>query len=192
MSDNISERTLVLLKPDAVQRSLVGKIISRFEDLGLKLVAMKLIQADDVLAEKHYPLDEEWAKAAFEKTKASAEADGKTLEYSTPKELGEMIQSGLVNFLKESPVVAIVFEGPHAIELIRKTIGSTEPRKALPGTIRSDFASVESYAVANPKKRAVRNLIHASDSPENAEKEISTWFSEQEIFSYEKDLDKHF
>tara|TARA_Y100000310_G_scaffold311820_1_gene358495 strand:+ start:1206 stop:1775 length:570 start_codon:yes stop_codon:yes gene_type:complete len=186
------EQTLVLLKPDAVQRSLAGKIISRFEDAGLKIVAMKMLQADNKLAQKHYPVDEEWSKAAFEKTKTSYEKQGKKLEYKSHLELGKDIQSWLINLLQESPVIAMVIEGPHAIELIRKMTGATEPSQAAPGTIRSDFASVESYTVANVKKRAVRNLIHASDSPETAKKEIETWFNKDELHSYQKELDKHF
>ena len=86
----------------------------------------------------------------------------------------------------------MVLEGPHAIELVRKIIGATEPRQALPGTIRGDFISIESYPVANEKNRVVRNLIHASDSKETAEKEIKIWFKENELYDYRKELDKHF
>jgi nucleoside-diphosphate kinase len=186
------ERTLILIKPDGVQRGLIGKIISRFEETGLKIVGMKLIQADNVLAEKHYPLDDEWARGVYEKTLASYQKQGKEMQIKSHVELGKQIQSFLVNFLKESPVVALVLEGPFAIELVRKMVGSTEPRSALPGTIRGDFASIEAYALADKNKRAVRNLIHASDSIDNAKREISTWFSEQELFDYSKELDKHF
>jgi nucleoside-diphosphate kinase len=99
-------------------------------------------------------------------------------------DLGQTIQSWNMNFLREGPVVAIVLEGPHAVEIVRKMVGSTEPRQALPGTIRGDFASIESYPVADKKKMALRNLIHASDSVDNAKREISLWFKEEEVISH--------
>ena len=188
----MNERTLILIKPDAVIRNLIGKIISRFEDTGLKIVGMKMIQADDELAKKHYPLDEDWAKNVFEKTKKSYDSQGKELKYKTYIELGKELQSWLCNFLKENPVIAMILEGPHAVELVRKMAGATEPRQALPGTIRGDYSSIESYPLANDKKRVVRNLIHASDSKENAEKEISLWFTPEEIYKYTKEIEKHF
>jgi nucleoside-diphosphate kinase len=187
------ERTLVLIKPDGVQRSLIGKILTRFEDAGLKIVAMKMVWADKDFATKHYPLDEEWAKQLYKKSKEGYEKSGKKYtRFKDHKDLGDAIQSFLTTFITEGPVVAMVLEGPHSIELVRKMVGSTEPRSAQPGTIRGDFASVESYVVADEKQRAVRNLIHASDSAETAKAEISLWFDEKEIHSYPKDLDKHF
>lgn len=188
----VIERTLVLLKPDAIQRSLTGKIISRFEDSGLKIVALKMLWADEKQALNHYPLDEEWAKNVFEKTKKAYDKENKKLEYKNHLDLGKTIQSWLTTFLREGPIVALVIEGPHAIELVRKMVGSTEPRQAPPGTIRGDFASVESYTLADNKKRVLRNLIHASDTLENAKKEIKVWFNDNEIHSYKKELDKHF
>ena len=187
----VMEKTLVLLKPDTVQRGIMGKILTRFEDAGLKVIAMKMIQANAELAEKHYALDEEWAKNVFNKTKASYEKDGKELEYKDHMEMGKTIQGWNMDFLQEAPVIALVLEGPHAVELIRKMLGATEPRSAAPGTIRGDFATVESYALADQKKRVARNLVHASDSPENAQREIQTWFSTSELHSYNKELDKH-
>ena len=179
----MEERTLVLIKPDGVMRSISGKIISRFEDTGLKIIGMKMIWADDKLIKNHYHLDEEWAKNVFEKTKKTREALGDPFPYKDPIEYGKMIQSWSMNFLKEGPVIAIVLEGPHAIELVRKIVGPTEPRQALPGTIRGDFASIEPYAVANDKGRGVRNLIHASDSAGNGKREIDLWFSKNELHS---------
>lgn len=186
------DRTLILLKPDAVQRGIIGKIIDRFESTGLKVVGMKMVWADEDRAKSHYPLDEEWARNVFDKTKKVYDQEGKEMEYKDHMEFGETIQSWLRKFISEGPIVAMVLEGPHAIELGRKLLGATEPKSALPGTIRGDFASVESYQMADKKKRPVRNLVHASDSKENAEREISIWFSQQEIFSYKKELDKHF
>lgn len=186
-----TEKTLVLLKPDAIQRNLTGKIIARFEDSGLKIIGMKMLWADEKQALNHYPLDEEWAKNLFEKTKKAYEKDNKKMEYTDHIHLGKTIQSWLTQFLREGPIIALVIEGPHAIELVRKMVGSTEPRQALPGTIRGDFASIESYSLADTKKRVLRNLIHASDTLENAKKEIKVWFKDEEIHSYKKDLDKH-
>lgn len=180
----VIERTLVLIKPDGVQRCISGRILSRFEDAGLKVVAMKMIWADEKIAKEHYPLDEEWAKKLFEKTSAAYSKESKQMPYKDYKEMGKSIQEKLIDFIKEGPVIAMVLEAPHAIELVRKMIGSTEPRSASPGTIRADFASLESYAYSDARGRACRNLIHASDSPDNAKREISLWFSPKEIHSY--------
>ena len=188
----VIENTLVLMKPDAVQRNVVGKILSRFEDAGLKLVGMKMVWASEELAKKHYHLDEAWAKNVYEKTSAVYLKSGKPMPYKNHMDMGKTIQSWNVSFLREGPVIALVLEGPHAVEIIRKMIGHTEPRQAMPGTIRGDFAVVESYVLADVKQRVTRNLIHASDSPENAEKEIKLWFDNEELHKYSKELDKHF
>lgn len=185
MKKQMEERTLVLIKPDGVKRSISGKIISRFEDAGLKIIAMKMIWADKELAKNHYFLDEEWAKGVYEKTKKSYEKEGKEFPYKDHMEIGKTIQSWNMDFLTEGPVIAIVLEGPHSIELARKIIGNTEPRSSLPGTIRSDFASVESYQVADKDKRVMRNLAHASDSVETAKREMMLWFSLEEIHDYQ-------
>lgn len=186
------EQTLVLLKPDAVSRCLIGKIISRFEESGLKIIAIKMVQADKKLAEKHYPLEKEWAKNVFEKTKKTHEEQGRPFPYKDPIEFGSLIQKWNMQFLQEGPVIAIILEGPHTIEIVRKIVGHTEPKQASPGTIRGDFASFESYEIANNKQRVLRNLVHASDSKETANREISLWFKESELHNYTKELDKHF
>jgi len=184
------EKTLVLIKPDAVHRGISGKIISRFEDTGLKIAGIKMVWASDKLANDHYHLEKEWVEKLFQKNKETYEKQGKEMEYKTPDQLSKAIKTGLVTFLKEGPVIAIVLEGPHAIELIRKMIGHTEPRQALPGTIRGDFISVESYSVADSKKRVIKNLIHASDSKESAEREIALWFKQEEIHAYSTQLER--
>ncbi|MEK6847341.1 MAG: nucleoside-diphosphate kinase [Nanoarchaeota archaeon] len=185
------EQTLVLIKPDGVKRNLVGKIIQRFEESDLKIKAIKMLQADESLAKNHYALDETWAKNVFDKTKASYEKENKPFKYKTHIDLGKTIQKWNMEFLTEGPVIAIIIEGPHAIELIRKMVGSTEPRSAQPGTIRGDFASTESYALADSQNRVLRNLIHASDSQTTAQREISLWFKNEEIHQYKKEPDKH-
>ena len=188
----VVEQTLILLKPDAVQRNITGKIIMRFEDAGLKIVGMKMLWASEELAKNHYFLDETWAKQVYEKTKAFYDKEKKKFPYKNHLDLGSTIQSWNMSFLCEGPVIALVLEAPHAIEIVRKMVGSTEPRQAAPGTIRGDFAVVESYALADAKKRVLRNLIHASDTRENAKREIKLWFDNDELHKYAKELDKHF
>jgi nucleoside-diphosphate kinase len=177
----MKEQTLVLIKPDGICRGISGKIISRFEETGLKIAGMKMVQVSEKLAENHYLLDEAWALSVYEKTKKNYEKEGKVFPYKDHLETGKTIQSWNMKFLCESPVIAIVLEGAHAIELVRKIVGSTEPRSSLPGTIRGDFASTESYLVSDANKRVMRNLVHASDSLESAKREIALWFSPEEI-----------
>ncbi len=159
------ERTLVLLKPDAVQRAVMGRILSRFEDAGLKAVGMKMVWVDKKFALKHYT--EELAKRA-----------------------GSHVREMIAEFLTTGPVVAIVLEGVNAIENTRKLVGSTEPRSAAPGTIRGDFSHV-SYAYADARKAPVKNLVHASSSKEDAAAEIKLWFTQKELHSYKTVHDIH-
>ncbi len=186
------EQTLIIIKHDALQRGLAGKILSRFEDTGLKIAAMKMVWADDKKTKEHYPLDEAWALQIYQKTKKVYDEKGGKMPYKDHIDIGKTIQSWLSSFLTEGPVIVLVLEGPHAVELARKLVGATEPRQAQPGTIRGDFISVESYALADDKKRVLRNLVHASDTPENAQREIAVWFDKRELHSYKKELDKHF
>ena len=159
------ERTLVLLKPDTVQRCVSGELISRFERSGLKIVGMKMHWTSEEEARKHYDEDLE-------------------------KRRGKEVRDSNVKFLTSGPVIAICLEGIHAVEIVRKMIGSTEPKAALPGTIRADYAHM-SYAHADKVKKAIPNLIHASDSLESAKKEISLWFSGNELHSYKTVHDLH-
>src|SRR3989344_4935832 len=167
------EKTLIIIKPDGVARSLVGHIIERFEKTGFKIIAVKMVWADEALAKKHYKLDEAWAHGVFDKAKLAYDKEGKKFPYKDHVEYGTQIQNWNANFLREGPIVAIIIEGPHAIELVRKMVGPTEPRQAQPGTIRGDLAMIESYELSNYKSRVLRNLIHASDSKETAEREIA-------------------
>lgn len=178
------QQTLILIKPDGIKKCLIGKIISRLEDTGLKVCALKMVWPDEELAEKHYPLEEEWARGTFEKARLTAEKDGRAFKPKDYMEFGGKIQSALREYIKESPVIAIIVKGPHAIEIVRKIIGNTEPRQSPPGTIRGDFASIESYQISVSENRAVRNLIHASDSVENAKREIELWFESNEVHDY--------
>ena len=155
------QKTLVLFKPDAVQRGLVGEILTRFERVGLKIIGTKTIFPDRDHYYKHY---EDIGQMV---TRRGQRAFDVTLT---------MIQSG--------PVVAMVFEGVEAVALVRKLVGGTEPKSALPGTIRGDFSHM-SFEYADAEEKGIPNLIHASGDPEEAEKEIGHWFSSHELFDYE-------
>ena len=178
------ERTLILVKHDGVQRGLVGEIIKRFEQKGLKIAGMKMIQATKETADKHYVITPEWTKKLGDNARKSAEKKGKKLT-ETDDEIAKRIHSLNSDYLTEGPVVAIVFEGYHSIEIGRKLIGNTEARKADVGTIRGDF-TVDSYALADEKKRSVRNLIHASEDLEQAAREVNLWFEKKELHEYTK------
>ena len=159
------EQTLVLVKPDGVKRGLIGEVIKRFEQRGLKIIGLKLIKIDEDIAKKHYTED-------------------------ISKRRGERVRNNLINFLTSGPVVAIAIEGIDAIENVRKLIGDTESKKALPGTIRGDF-SHQSYAHADEKDIVLQNLVHASSSKEDAETELAVWFSVDEIHGYKRADEEH-
>jgi nucleoside-diphosphate kinase len=146
----VNERTLVLIKPDGVQRLLSGRILARYEDRGLKIVGLKLIHVSRELAEKHYAIQRE--KPFF---------------------------TGLVDFITSAPLVAAVLEGPNAIAVVRAMNGATRPHEAAPGSIRGDFAL-----------ETAQNLVHASDSPENAASEVGLWFDPSELLAYEREIDR--
>jgi nucleoside-diphosphate kinase len=144
------ERTLLLVKPDGVQRQLVGRVLTRFEERGLKLIGLKLVHVDRALAEQHYAVHRE--RPFFK---------------------------GLVEFITSGPLVAAALEGPNAIAIVRAMNGATRPHEAAPGSIRGDFAVETS-----------QNLVHASDSPENAAAELALWFEPDELLSYEREIDR--
>jgi nucleoside-diphosphate kinase len=189
------ERTLVVLKPDAVQRGIVGDVIQRFEKVGLKIIGAKLIHAQESLLNKHYPKNrKDMVKGIGERTLESYKEMGldpmEQFGMDDPLEIGEVVRRWLVDYMKSGPVLAFVFEGPHAIEVVRKIVGSTLPQKALPGTIRGDY-SFDSSFLANKNKRPIRNLIHASGNEEEANFELNLWFSESELFDYDAMHQKH-
>ncbi len=155
------ERTFVMIKPDGVQRGIVGEVLTRFEKVGLKIVGMKMVWADKDFSKKHY---EEHVEKPFYK--------------------------GLEDMITMGPVVAMVLEGIDAISLVRKMVGATEPKSAVPGTIRGDYAHV-SYGHADEKGIGVKNIIHASAEPEDASREISLWFSDDEMHTYKTVHDTH-
>ena len=155
------ERSLVIIKPDGVQRSLVGEILKRFENTGLKIVGMKMTWADRKFAEEHYRAHK--AKPFFK---------------------------DVVDFITEGPIVAFVVEGVHAVENVRKMVGSTSPNEAAPGTIRGDFAHI-SMKYASEKGSGGKNLIHASATKKEADDEIKLWFKKDELHSYKTVHEMH-
>lgn len=155
------EQTLVLMKPDAVDRALVGELIKRFENTGLKIIGLKMLQINKEHSKKHYS---QHTKKAF--------------------------YNGLESFITSSPLIAMVLEGVSAINAARKIVGDTEPHKALPGTIRGDFAH-HTYAYTDKKKIAIKNLVHASATVQEAKKEIKLWFKKNELQKYSTVHDKH-
>lgn len=177
------ERTLVIIKPDGVQRSLVGEIIQRFERVGLKLAAMKMMVPTAEQIETHYTLDPNWKKMVGEKAIEGYKKKGLTPPSENPEELGDAVIERLKKYMVSGPAIVMVWQGAHSVELIRKLVGGTEPRSSDVGTIRGDFV-LDSYQMADTDDRAIRNLIHASGSVEEAENEITHWFDEGEIVRY--------
>ena len=163
----------------------MGEIVHRFERVGLKLCAMKLVDATEEMGHKHYPNTKEWLETVGNRTLEEYEAKGidpmERLGTKSALEIGKMIKAWNVEYLTSGPVLAMVFEGPDAIKLVRKHVGSTVPALAAPGTIRGDY-SFDNADLANDLKRPFYNLIHASGNLEEAEYEIDLWFDKNEIF----------
>ncbi len=176
------ERTFVIIKPDGVQRSLVGEIIKRFERTGLKLVALKFFVPDTDRLWTHYQKDEAWYLKKGENTIKNREAAGMPVEKSA-LEYGKDIIGALVRFMSSGPVVAMIWEGNQAVNIVKKLVGDTQPSTSDVGTIRGDF-TVDSYDLSNIDGRAVRNLVHCSDQPSEAEREIGIWFKPEDIIGY--------
>ncbi|OGZ70355.1 MAG: hypothetical protein A3F47_01040 [Candidatus Staskawiczbacteria bacterium RIFCSPHIGHO2_12_FULL_38_11] len=164
MSDKL-QRTLVLLKPDSINRGLVGDILHRFERVGAKMVGLKMLVSDKDTAARHYTED-------------------------LAKRRGEKIRTMMIEMITSGPVIAIAFEGVEVVDIVRKLVGVTEPKVAAPGTIRGDFSHV-SFGYADAKGIAVMNLIHASSSPEEAELEIAVWFKPEELLTHKPDYTKY-
>lgn len=177
------ERTLVIIKPDGVQRTLIGEIIKRYERVGLKLVGLKIVVPTAEHVEKHYTIDPSWKKNVGEKAISAYEKKGIKPPSNDPLELGEKVLNSLVTYMTSGPVIPMVWEGAHAVEVVRKITGGTEPRTSDVGTIRGDFV-LDSYMVADTDGRAVRNLIHGSGSVDEANAEIKHWFKDEELIDY--------
>ncbi len=176
------ERSLIILKPDAIQRSLIGEIIRRFERSGLKFVAFKFVRPDEEHLFAHYNKDDAWFEKKGKIMVEDLEKQGRPVEKEAI-EYGKDIIRAVVKEMQQSPVLAIVVEGHGAIDQVTRLVGTTEPATADIGTIRGDF-TVDTYAHATYENRSIRNLIHCSDVPEEAEREIALWFNEDELMDY--------
>jgi len=183
------QRALLIIKPDGVQRGLIGKIIKRFEQVGLTITGLKFQWADPAKIKAHYPETEAWFKKVGERTLTNYAKKGldakKVFQTDDPVSIGETVKGWLIKYLQESPLFFCVVEGYDCIEIVRKISGNTIPMLAAPGTIRGDF-SHDTIDLANEQNRPLRNIIHASDTVQDGEKEVNLWFKPEELFSYER------
>lgn len=190
MTDFKKERTYVMIKPDGVKKGLIGEVIHRFEQRSLKIVALEMFQPTRDQIDNHYPKDEAWIRRLGQKTLGTYEKYGidpvESLGSADDLVLGKMVRGWLVDYMVSAPLVRMVVEGVHAVDMVRKICGVTLPYLADMGTIRGDY-SADSPAVANSEKRAVMNLVHASETAAEAQHEIEHWFGERDvIFEYER------
>ncbi|MBM2820547.1 MAG: ndk [Candidatus Berkelbacteria bacterium] len=183
------EITVVLIKPDGVKRGLTGDITSRIEQRGLKIIALGMVEPTRPLIDDHYPKNKEWINRLGEKTMSTYSKYNidpeEQLGTSDTLKIGTMVREWLLDFMTSGPLVKMVVKGIHAIDMVRKLAGHTLPNMADMGTIRGDY-SVDSPASANRDNRAVHNIIHASETPEEAAKEIDLWFKKEEIHDYKR------
>lgn len=186
------ERTYVMIKPDGVKKGLIGEVIRRFEQRDLKVVALEMFQPTREEMDNHYPKDPAWITRLGEKTLGTYEKynfdameDFGTTE---AEKIGPEIRKWLIDYMLSAPLVKMVIEGTHAVDMVRKIAGPTLPYLADMGTIRGDFSN-DSPAMANAEKRAVANILHASETPEEALHEIKHWFGSKEVYSYKRHCD---
>ncbi len=182
------EKTFVMIKPDGVKKGLIGEVISRFEQRDLKVVALEMFQPNHEQIDNHYPKDETWIRRLGQKTlttyeKYDVEAK-KELGTDSDLEIGKMVRGWLVDYMISAPLIRLVVEGVHAVDMVRKICGNTLPYLADMGTIRGDYSN-DSPAIANAEKRAVMNIVHASETAEEAKHEIEHWFGGREYVIHE-------
>ena len=178
-----------MIKPDGVRKGLIGEIIKRFEQRDLKIVALEMFQPTHEKIDSHYPKDEAWITRLGNKTLATYEKYGMNamddFGMNTAEELGPEIRKWLISYMTSAPLVKMVVQGVHAVDVVRKIAGNTMPYIADMGTIRGDF-SIDSPALANKEKRAVGNILHASETPEEAAHEIKHWFGDTALMQYKR------
>ncbi len=175
------EKTLVIFKPDVIMRGVVGEITARFEKVGMKIVGMKMILATEEQLKEHYQKDDEWL---IKKGEGIKKNKGYPEDYDA-KKAGQEIIDGLIKDMRLSPVIAIVLEGHNAVKVVKKLTGPTNIEEALPGTIRGDY-SHDTFGLANVSDRPILTIIHTTDDPAEAKREIDLWFKPEEMHSYEK------
>lgn len=183
------EKTYVMLKPDGVRKGLIGEVIRRFEQRDLKIVALEMFQPSHELIDTHYPKNEEWITRLGQKTISTYEKYGfdlvKDFGTTEAKDIGPEIRKWLIDYMTSAPLVKMVVQGVHAVDVVRKIAGPTMPYLAEMGTIRGDY-SIDSPALANAEKRAVMNIVHCSETPEEAAHEIKHWFGDIKTFDYKR------
>jgi nucleoside-diphosphate kinase len=183
------EKTYVMIKPDGVQKGLIGEVIKRFEQRDLKIVALEMFQPTVESIDTHYPKDEKWIARLGDKTLATYEKYGfdpvEKLGTADNLEIGKQVRAWLINYMTSAPMVRMVVQGIHAVDMVRKIAGVTMPYLADMGTIRGDY-SADSPTLANEEKRAVMNIMHASETAEEAEHEIKHWFGNSPIYTYKR------
>ena len=181
------EITFVLIKPDGVRRGLSGEIMRRIEQRGLKIVALSMERPTRRKIDEHYPKDPVWIRRLGEKTLATYEKYGvdpkKAMGTTDPAKIGKSVREWLVTYMTSAPLVKMVVKGVHAVDMVRKLTGNTMPYLAEMGTVRGDF-SVDSPVLANLEKRAIYNIMHASETAREARHEIRHWFTSKEIYDY--------
>lgn len=186
------ERTVLLIKPDGVRRGLIGEIISRIEQRGLKIIALQMIHANKEQMDNHYPKDSAWIERLGRKSLDTYKKYNmdplEKIGTKDPAKIGRKIRSWIIDFMISGPMIKMVVSGIHAIDMVRKLAGNTLPNLAEMGTIRGDY-SVDSPAAANADCRGVRNIVHASETPEEAKNELKEWFTASEIHDYDRSDD---
>jgi len=183
------EKTFILIKPDGVQKGLVGEIIKRMEQRDLKVVAIEMVQPSRAEMDKHYPKDPKWLARIGEKTTGTYNKYGYDIkkDFGTVNKLaiGKEVRRWLITFMTSAPMIKMVVQGVHAVDMVRKIVGPTMPYLAEMGTIRGDY-SADSAISANMERRAVFNLVHASETPQEAKHEIKHWFGKKGVYKYKR------
>lgn len=189
----IKQKALLIIKPDGVRRGLMGTIVKRFEQVGLTINGFKFMKANSKTIKAHYPDTDAWFEKVGQRTLSNYAKKGlsatKVFNTNDPIEIGKTVKNWLITYFQESPVLVMAVSGYDVIEIVRKLSGNTIPLLAAPGTIRGDF-SHDTIDLANEQNRPLRNIIHASDTIEDGEKEVNLWFAKEELFDYER-ADEH-
>ena len=183
------ERTVVLIKPDGVKRGLIGEVIARVEKRGLKVISLSMVRPTREQIDEHYPKDPAWVKRLGEKSLATYAKYGwdakEEMGTDDPVEIGKSVRGWILDFMTSGPIVKMVVEGIHSVDMVRKLVGNSIPALAEMGTIRGDY-SVASAALANKNRRSVHNLLHASATPEESAHELEFWFAPEEVHDYKR------
>ncbi len=183
------EKTFIIIKPDGVRKGLIGEVINRFERRDLKVVALEMFHPSRKEMDSHYPHDEKWVRRLGEKTMATYAKYGhdvkKDFGTSDLMRVGKTVRGWLIDFMSSAPLVKMVVQGVHAVDMVRKIVGPTMPYLAEMGTIRGDFSN-DSPLNANVERRSVYNLVHASETPEEAKHEIAHWFGKTPTYKYKR------